>query len=82
MSGPRSRPYQPRPAWVRVDDEGQPVKVNNRAVEQIAEEWLVSDRWWTPRPLRRHYFELICAGGANVTAYRDVLSGCWFTQRA
>lgn len=82
MSDSRSHPYSPRPAWVRVDAEDRPVKVNNRAVEQIAEEWLVSDRWWTPRPLRRHYFELICTDGANVTAFRDAISGRWFTQRA
>ena len=74
--------YEPRPAWVVAGEDGRPVKVNNRAVEAINEEWLVSDRWWTPRLLRRHYFELTLAGGACITAYRDAVNGRWFTQRA
>lgn len=73
---------QPRPAWVKLDQRGRPIQINNRAVESIVEEWLVSDRWWTPRPLRRHYFELICADGANLTVFRDAISNRWFTQRA
>jgi hypothetical protein len=77
-----TRPYSPKPAWVRTDQGGRPVRVNNRPVEQIAEEWLVSDRWWAPRPLRRHYFELVLTTGACITVYRDAVSGRWFTQRA
>ena len=29
-----------------------------REVDSVREEWLVEDRWWTARPLRRRYFEL------------------------
>ena len=39
--------------------------VEGVAVEAVREEWLVEDRWWTPRPLRRHYFELVLADGAT-----------------
>ena len=78
----KNRPYDPRPAWIVLDGEQRPAKVNNRPVESIAEEWLVSDRWWTPRPLRRHYFELILADGACVTVFRDTVNGRWFSQRA
>lgn len=78
----KSRPNAPRPAWVKTDAGGRPAQLNNRPVEQIAEEWLVSDRWWTPRPLRRHYYELVLTDGANQTVYRDTPTDRWFTQRA
>ena len=50
--------YAPKPARVRVDERGRPVAAEGAAVEAVREEWLVEDRWWTPEPIRRHYFEL------------------------
>ncbi len=50
--------YEPKPARVRVDGHGRPVAAGGVAVEAVREEWLVEDRWWTPEPIRRHYFEL------------------------
>jgi len=51
-------------------------------VEAVAEEWVVEDRWWTGRPLRRRYFELILSGGRNVVVFRDLDAGAWFEQRS
>jgi hypothetical protein len=48
----------------------------------VREEWLVEDRWWTPAPLRRHYFELALADGRALTVFRDAGDGRWFRQRA
>jgi hypothetical protein len=71
----------PRPA--RVRSEGSlPVDVDGEPVEVVREEWMVEDRWWTGRPLRRRYFELVLAGGRNVVVFRDLYRGVWFEQRA
>jgi hypothetical protein len=76
-----SRLYRPRPAAVRTSAGGAPVAVGRDTVESVREEWLVEDRWWTARPLRRRYFELITANGANRVVFCDLVSGRWFAQR-
>jgi len=81
MAGPR-RLNEPRPAAVRAGDDGAPRMVGAAAVEAVREEWLVEDRWWTPRPLRRHYFELAMADGRALTVFRDPDAGRWYRQRA
>jgi hypothetical protein len=81
MVGPR-RLNEPRPVAVRADGGGVPRAVGPVAVEAVREEWLVEDRWWTPRGLRRHYFELALADGLAVTVFRDADDGGWFRQRA
>ena len=72
----------PRPATVLSDVEGAPRALDGEAVEVLREEWAVEDRWWTRRPLRRRYFELVLAGGRNVVVFRDLVRGGWFEQRA
>jgi len=62
----------PRPARVRTDATGAPVAIDGRAVEQVRESWLVEDRWWTERPLRRRYWEVLSAGGRNTVVFRDL----------
>jgi hypothetical protein len=53
------------------------------AVEAVREEWLVEDRWWTPTPLRRRYFELVLADGRDLVVFREPAEGGrWFEQRA
>jgi hypothetical protein len=69
MPGPR-RLNEPRPVAVRAGDDGAPREVAAAPVEAAREEWLVEDRWWTPRPLRRHYFELAMADGRALTVFR------------
>ena len=76
------RLYRPRAATVVATDDGVPVRIGRREVDTVREEWLVEDRWWTPRPLRRHYFELAMADGRALTVFRDPDGGRWFRQRA
>ena len=72
----------PRPAPVSVDAGGLPRAVGDAAVEAVAEDWVVEDRWWTSRPVRRRYFELVLVNGRNVVVFRDLVAGGWFMQRA
>ena len=76
------RLYAPRPVRVTIGGAGVPREVEGVAVEAVREEWLVEDRWWTPRPLRRHYFELALADGRAVTVFRRGGGGRWYQQRA
>ena len=76
------RLYAPQRVAVRTDPRGAPSTVDGSTVEAVREEWLVEDRWWTPRPLRRHYFELAMADGRALTVFRDPGDGRWYRQRA
>jgi CO dehydrogenase/acetyl-CoA synthase delta subunit len=75
------RLYRPRPVEVVAGPDGLPITAAGTRVEAVREEWLVEDRWWTPRPLRRRYFELSTADGASRIVFCDLESGRWFTQR-
>ena len=66
---------EPRPVTV-------PEAVAGTAVEAVREEWVVEDLWWTGRPLRRRYFELVLADGRNTVVFRDLIKGRWYSQRA
>jgi protein ImuB len=46
------------------------------------ERWEVEDRWWTGRPVRRRYHELVLTDGTNVVLFQDLVSGRWYEQRA
>lgn len=76
------RLYAPRRAAVRTDSRGAPLLVDGATVEAVREEWLVEDRWWTPKPLRRHYFELVLADGRALTVFRTAGRRRWYRQRA
>ncbi len=78
--GPR-RLSQPRRARVRAAANGCPVAVDGRAVDAVRESWLVEDRWWTGRPVRRRYWEVVTADGRNVVVFREIERGDWFQQR-
>jgi hypothetical protein len=71
----------PRAAAVHVGAGGVPAAVARTCVESVAEEWIVEDRWWTGRPLRRRYFELVLEDGRNAVVFRDLGTGRWFSQR-
>jgi hypothetical protein len=80
-----SRPqvYWPRPVEVRADDDGTPLAIDGVAVEAVREQWLVEDRWWTPKSLQRAYFEVVLAGGRNLVVFREPPDGVrWYEQRA
>jgi hypothetical protein len=78
--------YWPRPVDVQAAEDGAPRAVGTVTVEAVREEWLVEDRWWTPDPLRRRYFELVLADGRCIVVYREPADGPgpghWFEQRA
>jgi hypothetical protein len=75
------RLYVPRSAKVEADSVGKPIAVDGAAVEAVREEWVVEDRWWTPNPLGRHYFELVLADGRNLVVFRSIVSRRWYRQR-
>jgi len=80
VTGPR-RLDEPRPVRVRADRRGRPLVVDGRRVEAVRESWLVEDRWWTERPLRRRYWEVVTADGRDLVVFRELVVGGWFAQR-
>jgi hypothetical protein len=72
----------PEPAAIAGDERGVPIALGPAPVDSVREEWVVEDRWWTGRPLRRRYFELVLVNGRNVVVFRDLVGGGWFLQRA
>jgi hypothetical protein len=56
--------------------------VDGRVVDAVRESWLVEDRWWTDRPVRRRYWEVVTADGRDLVVFRDLERGGWFLQRA
>jgi hypothetical protein len=76
------RLYAPKLVMVEASPSGSPRTVDGIAVEAVREEWWVEDRWWSPPPLRRHYFELALADGRALVVFRCGLSGRWYRQRA
>ena len=80
MTRPR-RLAVPDLARVRAED-GVPAAVDGTPVDSVREQWVVEDRWWTSRPLRRRYFELVLEDGRNVVVFRDLVARRWFSQKA
>jgi hypothetical protein len=93
MSAPRSAPgvprrgrgprqvALPRPAAVRAaPHDGRPLVIDGRRVEAVRESWLIEDRWWTDRPLRRRYWELVTVCGRDLVVFHDLDSGRWYGQ--
>jgi CO dehydrogenase/acetyl-CoA synthase delta subunit len=80
MSGPRRLAVPCRVA-VSAGEDGCPLVVGSRAVENVRESWLVEDRWWTERPLRRRYWEVVTVCGRNEVVFHDLESGRWWRQR-
>jgi hypothetical protein len=72
----------PRPAAVSAGADGRPAAIGATEVDALLEEWVVEDRWWTSRPLRRRYFELVLADGRNAVVFHDLTDGSWYSQRA
>lgn len=76
------RLYAPQRVAVRTDPGGAPMTVEGVDVDAVREEWLVEDRWWTSKPLRRHYFELALGDGRALTVFRTARAQRWYRQRA
>jgi hypothetical protein len=75
------RLYRPRLVTVSTRPSGDPAAVGCAEVEAVREQWLVEDRWWTGRQLRRRYFELITGDGRDIVVFCDLNSGRWYSQR-
>ncbi len=80
MSGPR-RLAIPRRVTVQATTDGVPKVVDGRVVDSIRESWLVEDRWWTARPLRRSYWEVVTLDGRDDVVFCELESGRWWRQR-
>lgn len=72
--------YEPTPVLIRADEQGRPAALEGIGVEAVREDWVVEDRWWSGRPIRRHYFELTLRDGRSETVFSE--SRRWFRQRA
>jgi CO dehydrogenase/acetyl-CoA synthase delta subunit len=72
---------EPRSAAVVAGDGGRPSSVEGREIDAVRESWLVEDRWWTSRPVRRRYWEVVTTCGRDVVVFHDLVDGGWFTQR-
>ena len=81
MSRRARRLSEPVPARVVAGEEGRPEAIGGRAVDAVRESWLIEDCWWTDRPLRRRYWEVVTADGRNLVAFRDLRDGRWYLQR-
>ncbi len=80
MTGVR-RLALPRRVQVHADADGQPHQLEGRAIEAIRETWLLEDRWWTERPLRRRYWEVVTSDGGDQVVFHDLIDGGWWRQR-
>lgn len=80
MSAPR-RLAAPRRAAVRAGPGGCPLAVAGHEVDSVRESWLVEDGWWTARPLRRRYWEVVTVDGRDLVVFHDLVRGGWFVQR-
>jgi hypothetical protein len=80
MTAPK-RLGRPRSVAIETSPGGQPLQVAGTRVDSVLEDWLVEDRWWTERPVRRRYLELVLENGRCVLVFRELASGRWFTQR-
>jgi hypothetical protein len=80
MSGPRRLSVPTRVA-VDADPEGRPLVVDSRTIDAVRESWLIEDRWWTEKPLRRFYWEVVTTCGRDEVVFNDLRSGRWWRQR-
>jgi hypothetical protein len=80
VSAPR-RLAAPRRATVRAGPGGRPLDVAGQEVDAVRESWLVEDGWWTARPLRRRYWEVVTVDGRDLVVFHDLVRGGWFSQR-
>ncbi len=71
----------PSRAEVRAGPGGVPTALGRTLVDSVREDWVVEDRWWNGRPVRRRYFELVLTDGRNVVVFHDLIGGRWLIQR-
>jgi hypothetical protein len=81
MAATTKRLAGPRPIAISPGAGGRPAAVGRVSVDTVREDWVVEDRWWTGRPLRRRYFELVLDDGRNLVVFHDIAGDRWFSQR-
>ncbi len=81
MSPGQKRLSVPRRVAVSAGAGGQPEWVANREVDCVRESWLIEDRWWTDKPLRRRYWEVVTVCGRDEVVFHDLHTGRWWRQR-
>jgi hypothetical protein len=71
----------PRPTTVFAGPGGRPEIVDHNEVVAVRESWLVEDRWWTDRPVRRRYWEVVTIDGRDLVVFRELTEGSWYRHR-
>jgi hypothetical protein len=71
----------PREVGIELGADGLPASFGRTRIDSVLEDWLVEDRWWSDRPVRRRYLELVLENGRCVLVFRDLNTGRWYTQR-
>jgi hypothetical protein len=71
----------PRVADVVAGPGGRPLAVDRNEVVAVRESWLIEDRWWTDRPLRRRYWEVVTVDGRDLVVFRELEGGQWYRHR-
>jgi len=66
-----------QPAQVEIGPDGNPVRLDDRPVDQVRERWVVEEGWWTDAPVRRGYVELVLADGGLAVVFEDLAGGGW-----
>jgi hypothetical protein len=72
----------PKAIRVQVDSRGKPISVGGVRVETVRRDWMHRFAWWTDKPLRRRYYEVITVTGRRVVVFRDMLTDRWYSQQA
>ena len=81
MTGPR-RLAVPRRVAVNAAEDGRPLVIDAREIDAVRESWLIEDRWWTEKPLRRRYWEVVTTRGELLVVFRELdRVGGWYRQR-
>jgi len=57
------------------------VRIEGDTVDAVRESWLIEDRWWTDRPLRRRCWEVVTTAGRDSIVFHDLVDGRWYRQR-
>ena len=81
MTGPRRLATPHRARVEAAEADGRPLFVDGHDVDSVRESWLVEDRWWTERPLRRRYWEVVTTDGRNIVVFHELVRGGWWRQR-
>ena len=81
MSPGARRLAVPQPAAVLAGPGGRPLSVDRHEVVAVRESWLIEDRWWTDRPLRRRYWEVVTVYGRDLAVFRELEEGRWYRHR-